>query len=156
MKKIDIRPKTLGITPQKTDNGTIAFTLGRPAYFTVEPYGRNNALHIFVDPIKNYNIDTKDENVIYFGKGEHDVGEIELKSNQTLFIYEGAVVYACVKAADADNIRILGRGIPDNSRNKEEILFEYNAENNNLAINNATRQHTLQLEYCTDGENVLK
>ena len=94
MKKIDIRPKSLGIVPKKTDNGTIVFTLDRPSHFTVEPFGRNNALHIFVDPIANYNIDFKDENVIYFGKGEHDVGEIELKSNQTLFIDEGAVVYA--------------------------------------------------------------
>ncbi len=92
--KIDIRPKSLGIVPKKTDNGTIVFTLDRPSHFTVEPFGRNNALHIFVDPIANYNIDFKDENVIYFGKGEHDVGEIELKSNQTLFIDEGAVVYA--------------------------------------------------------------
>ena len=99
--KIDIRPKSLGIVPEKTDNGTIIFTLNRPAYFTVEPYGRNNALHIFVDPLANYNIDLNDENVLYFGKGEHEVGEIELKSHQTLFIDEGAVVYACVKALDA-------------------------------------------------------
>lgn len=150
--KIDIRPKSLGIVPEKTDNGTIIFTLNRPAYFTVEPYGRNNALHIFVDPLTNYNIDLNDENVLYFGKGEHEVGEIELKSNQTLFIDEGAVVYACVKALDAENIKILGRGILDNSHNKEKILFEYNAENNDTAINNAVRQHTIQLEYCTDIE----
>lgn len=150
--KIDIRPKTLGIVPKKTDNGTIIFTLENPSYFTVEPFGRNNALHILVDPIASYNIDFKDENVIYFGRGEHEVGEIELKSNQTLFIDEGAVVYACVKAIDAENIKILGRGILDNSHNKEKILFEFNAENNDVAIDNAKRQHTVQLEYCTDIE----
>ena len=150
--KIEIRPRSLGIVPDKTENGTIIFTLSRPAYFTVEPYGRNNAFHVFVDPIANYNIDLKDEDVIYYGAGEHEVGEIELKSNQTLFIDEGAVVYACVKAIDADNIKILGRGILDNSHNKEKILFKYNAENNDSAINNVQRQHTVQLEYCTDVE----
>jgi len=151
-KKVEIRPASLNIKPTITDEGTIKFCLEKPAYFTVEPYGRNNALHIFADCKKEYNIDKNDESVIYFGCGEHDIGQIELKSNQTLFLDEGAVVYACVKAIDAENIKILGRGILDNSRNKAEILFEYNAENNDVAINNAKRQHTIQLEYCTNVE----
>lgn len=149
---VEIRPKSLGIEPDITDDGRIVFTLEHNAYFTVEPYGRSNALHLFVDPINEYGVDVTDENVIYFGKGEHDVGEIILKSNQTLFIDEGAVVYACVKAIDAENIKILGKGILDNSHNKAKILFEFNAENNEAAIDNAERQHTVQLEYCTDIE----
>lgn len=149
-KYLEIRPKSLGIEPDITDDGRIIFTLERNAYFTVEPYGRSNALHLFVDPVNEYGVDIADENVIYFGKGEHDVGEIILKSNQTLFIDEGAVVYACVKAIDAENIKILGKGILDNSHNKAEILYECNAENNTEAVNNAVRQHTVQLEYCTD------
>ena len=149
--KVTIRPKALGIEPQIKD-GVISFTLKKPAYFTVEPFGRRRALHIFADPISNYDIDKNDENVIYFGEGEHDAGFINLKSNQTLFIDEGAVVYACVRAIDAENIKILGRGILDNSKNKEEILFEYNAENNDMAIENAVREHTVQLEYCTNIE----
>lgn len=144
-----IRPLSLGITPEIKD-GKITFTLEKPAYFTVEPYGRNNALHIFADPISDYNIDINSENVIYFGAGEHDAGFISLKSNQTLFIDEGAVVYACVRAIDAENIKILGRGILDNSKNKEKILYEYNAENNDTAINNASREHTIQIEYCNN------
>lgn len=149
--KVTIRPKALGIEPQIKD-GVISFTLKKPAYFTVEPFGRRHALHIFADPISNYDIDKNDENVIYFGEGEHDAGFINLKSNQTLFIDEGAVVYACVRAIDAENIKILGRGILDNSKNKEQILFEYNAENNDMAIDNAVREHTVQLEYCTNIE----
>lgn len=147
-----IRPKSLGITPEVSEDGIIRFTLNKPAYFTVEPYGRRNALHIFADSPKEYDINKDDENVIYFGKGEHDVGMINLKSNQTLFIDEGAVVYACVRAIDAENIKILGRGILDNSRNKAQILFEANEENNMFAVKNAVRLHTVQLEYCTDIE----
>jgi len=146
-----VRPLSLGITPEIKD-GKITFTLEKPAYFTVEPFGRNNALHIFADPMHSYDIDYNDPSVLYFGAGEHDVGEIKLKSNQTLFIDEGAVVYGCVRAIDAENIRILGRGILDNSRNKEKILFEYNSENNNTAVNNAVREHTVQIEYCTNIE----
>ncbi len=145
-----IRPKSLGITPEITEDKRIIFTLKKPAYFTVEPFGRRNALHIFADPISEYDIDINDENVLYFGKGEHDVGMINLKSNQTVFIDEGAVVYACIHAIDADNIKIIGRGILDNSKNKEQILFEANEENNEMAVNNAKRLHTVQTEYCNN------
>ena len=146
---VKIRPKSLGITPC-IENGTIRFALEKPAYFTVEPYGRSRALHIFADPLSKYNVDINAPNIIYFGAGEHDAGTIELKSNQTLFIDEGAVVYACIRATDAENIKILGRGILDNSRNREHILFESNAQDNREAIGNAIREHTIQLEYCTN------
>ena len=154
-KKVEIRPQALGIVPE-IDNGVIRFTLEKPAYFTVEPYGRHDALHIFADPMPQYNVDFSDENVMYYGAGVHEVGQIVLKSNQTLFLDEGAVVYACVTATDANNIRILGRGILDNSHNHEKILFEVEEDPEALArheaINNAKRQYTIELEYC---ENIL-
>ena len=109
-------------------------------------------MHVFADPMPDYGVDIHSPDVIYFGAGEHDVGMLELKSNQTVFIDEGAVVYACIHAIDAENIKILGRGILDNSKNKEQILFEANEENNSTAVNNAVRLHTVQLEYCTDVE----
>ncbi len=145
-----IRPITLGITPEVTADGRILFTLEKPAYFTVESYGRQNALHIFADPPYDSRPAEDAEDVLYFGPGEHDVGMIILESNQTLFLDEGAVVYACVRAFDAENIRITGRGILDNSRNKETLLFEANEENNTAAVNNALRLHTIETEYCTN------
>ena len=148
---VEIRPASLGITPE-IEGGVIRFTLEKPAYFTVEPYGRQNALHIFADPLPCYDVDPADKNVIYFGPGIHEPGQIELKSNQTLFLDEGAVVYACVSAKDATNIRILGRGILDNSHNHEKILFEVEEDPEALArheaIRNAKRQYTVELEYC--------
>ena len=150
--EVVIRPHSLGIVPEVTRDGRILFTLPHPAYFTVEPTGRHNALHVFADPLSDYGVDFSDPSVRYFGPGEHDAGQITLHSGETLFLDEGAVVYACVSAVDADNIRILGRGILDNSRNKARILWESNAENNDTAVNNAVRQHTVQLEYCTNVE----
>ena len=144
---VKIRPKSLGIEPVIED-GKIKFTLPAHAYFTVEAYGRNRALHVFADPVSDYRIPENDDSIIYFGAGEHDVGVINLQSNQTLYIDEGAVVYACVCATDADNIKILGRGILDNSKNKEQILFEANEENNHAAVNNAKREFTVHLQYC--------
>ena len=51
--KVEIRPKSLGIKPEISD-GKINFTLTKAAYFTVEPYGRQNALHIFADSPSGY------------------------------------------------------------------------------------------------------
>ena len=143
-----IRPQSAEIRHEVTAEGSILIHLDQPRYFTVEPYGRNRALHIFADAMPAYAVKPMDENVIYFGQGVHEAGTIELQSNQTLYLDEGAVVYACVKAFDVENIRILGRGILDNSHNKEQILFEAHEQHNDSAVKNAKRQHTIQLEYC--------
>lgn len=148
--KLAVRPLDSGIEYSVTEEGTVRLALPKPMYFTVEPYGRNRALHVFADAMPEYSVDRNDPNVIYFGAGEHEVGILRLKSNQTVFLDEGAVVYACIHAYDAENIRILGRGILDNSHNKEQILFEVNAEDNEAAVNNAKRLHTVQLEFCTN------
>lgn len=146
-----VRPQSLGIEPVCKD-GTITFTLPGPCFCTVEPLGRTKALHIFADPVKDYGVDIRDEHVLYFGPGEHEVEEIELRSNQTVFLDEGCVLYARIHAIDCDNIKILGRGILDNSRLKEQILFEAHQEHTGAAIRNAVRKRPIQLEYCTNIE----
>ncbi len=147
--EVTVRPLSLGIVPE-VDGRKIRFCMEKPGYVTVEPCGREKALHIFADPVKKYA--AEGENVLYFGPGVHEAGIIELKSNQTLFIDAGAVVYGCVRAIDAEKIRIIGRGILDNIRNRAQILYDVSAEGNDQAVNNAKRRHTVQLEYCTDVE----
>ena len=149
---VTLRPLSANIKHEITEGGSILVHLEHPQYFTVEPYGRNHALHVFADPMPQYDIDKNDPNVLYFGAGEHEVGCIELHSNQTLFLDEGAVVYATIKAKDASNVRILGRGILDVSHTKEQILFEAHEENNHAAVKNAKRTHTIWLEYCDNVE----
>lgn len=149
--RVTVRPLSLGIVPE-VEGRVIRFRMEKPGYVTVEPHGRQKALHIFADPVRRYEAGGADENVIYFGPGVHEAGNIELHSNQTLFIDAGAVVYGCVRAMAAEKIRILGRGILDNSRNREKILFEASEEGNSAAVSNAERLHTIQLEYCTDIE----
>ncbi len=150
-KNVIIRPLSLGIKPQISD-GKITFTMDKPAYISVEPYGINNVLHIFGNQVSEYDIDFDAENVLYFGKGEHYVELIELKSGQTLFIDKGAVLYTRVHAIDAQNIKILGRGILDNSKHHEEILFDVDDSPNSAMKRNAIRKHTIQFEYCENIE----
>jgi len=146
--RLDIRPASAKILSTVTDDGRILLHLDKPQYFTVEPYGRNRALHVFADPMPQYEIDRNDPNLLYFGKGEHDLGVLELKSNQTLYLDEGAVVYARIIATNAENIRILGRGILDNSHSKEEILFEATQKSEKEWVHNAIRHHAIQFAFC--------
>lgn len=150
-----IRPLSLGITPV-IENGRIRFSLPKPAYFTVELDGYHQALHLFADPAADCNVYLRDDSVLYFAPGVHETGVIEMHSGQTVFIDEGAIVYCKgIIARNADNIRILGRGILDNSRSTEKILWEAPADGSameGMAVNNAERTHTIQLEAC---KNVL-
>ena len=111
---IAIRPLSRGIKAAVAGD-TAEFTLPGPGQYTFEPGGINHALHIFVDPPKDYG-KKEGEGIIYYGPGIHDAGRIELKSNQTLYIDAGAIVYGGIIAEDAENIRIVGRGILDNSK----------------------------------------
>lgn len=59
-------------------------------------------------------IDKDDINVLYFAAGGvYEVGMLELKSNQTMFIESGAVVRGAIYTVDAENVRITGGGILD-------------------------------------------
>lgn len=148
----DVRPHDFAGSAKIIPCDRIVVRLDRPQYLTVEPYGTNRALHIFADPIKDYGIDKTAAGVRYFGAGEHDEGIIDLKSGETLFLDEGAVVYATVNIFHAENVKILGRGILDNSRNKERIKYDCNAQNNNTAVPNAERDMTINIVCSRDVE----
>ena len=149
---VRIRPRNLDIKAQTDANGVITIRVNGAMQFTVEPYGRNRALHVFIDPVSAMNVAKEGENVLYYGAGEHDAGDIYLQSGQTLFIDEGAVVYATVFALHAENIKILGRGILDNSKNKAKLLYETNVEGNNSAVHNALREHAVNFVCCKNVE----
>ena len=89
----------------------ISVFIQEPMQFTFEVDGSHHALHVFANPVSK----KPDGDIIYYGKGEHKADLIWLRSNQTLYIDEGAVVHGVVYAKDAENIRIMGRGILDAS-----------------------------------------
>ena len=153
-KEVAVRPISRNIRPQIRD-GVIEFTLPSGGQYTVELDGFHNALHIFADDFKDFAIGRNDPQVRYFGPGLHDAGEIELHDNETLFLDEGAIVFGYVVANDARNIRILGHGILDGSKNKEKYLHEFNDEDRKLlekgfAVMNVERRATVCLIQCDD------
>jgi hypothetical protein len=115
IKVLDIRPKEYGIKATRKGN-SVEFLLSKPSQFVVEVNGYHNALHIFANPVEAFKIDKKDPKVHYFGPGIHEAGVINVKSDETVFIDGGAIVYGVINSENTRNIKILGRGILDASK----------------------------------------
>lgn len=145
-KKIVVRPSELGIAATVEKGDVILSGIPGPCQFAVEIGGYHNAIHVFVNPAgSGSSTDRHSPEVIYFGPGKHSVpGGINLKSGQTLFIDEGAVVSGYVQASNASNIKIMGTGILDCSKlNRDEcypikISGSENIEISGIVINDPT------------------
>ena len=114
IEKLEIRPKEYGIIPE-VNNNVISFTLDKPLNFTVEVNGFHNVFHMFANGLPEYDVDFNSPDTIYYGPGVHTAGLIILRDNQTLYVDDGAVVYASVYADRAKNARVLGHGVIDSS-----------------------------------------
>lgn len=100
-------------------DGRIDFSLPGPGSYTLEIDGFHQALHIFVNPLKEFNVDDNNT-VIEYGPGIHHIGHTEISSHTTVIIGSGAVVYGSITAIGADDVQILGYGIIDGSEEKRE------------------------------------
>lgn len=153
-REVKIRPQSKGVKPVVAGR-KISFEITQAGTYSVEFDGIHSNLLVMADAPMTYAADKTSPNTIYFGLGEHNPGLIELKSGQTLYIDEGAVVFGRIFARDADHIRILGRGILDGSRVKAEILpidpkLAEEQRKKGFAITNYKRYDEIRLEYCDD------
>lgn len=113
--EVIVRPLSKNVKVRKVGNA-YKFLLPGVGQYTCEFGDLHTTLHIFVNPIKDFDVDREDENVVYFDRGVYYMDEpLELFDNQTVYLDKGAVVYGAFKAKNASNIRILGYGILDNS-----------------------------------------
>ena len=115
---VDIRPLKNDIKYERGRNW-IEFRLDEPRYLSVEFDGdRLHNLHLFANPVETETYTESAPGVMYFGPGTHKPGDlpnnqIRIPSNTTVYIAPGAVIKAKLLVADAENVRILGRGILD-------------------------------------------
>ncbi|MCD6284839.1 MAG: hypothetical protein J7M39_02870 [Anaerolineae bacterium] len=147
-KKAVVRPLSRNVHPQ-IDRGIITFTLPSAGGYSLEMDGYHHNLHLFANPPKEYEVDRNDPKALYFGPGCHDIGILRLKDGQTVFLDEGAVLYGCIHAEDCKDIRIVGRGMLDNSKNVETILYAMEKlGDGSIDVRNAKREHTIHLVRC--------
>jgi len=132
VENVTVRPQSLGILPN-VDGNTISFPLAAPANLVVEVNDIHHALHLFANPPDESSRMSERPRVHYFGPGVHEPGDIVLESNETVYIAGGAVVHGVVRAARAENIRVLGRGVLDGSkverRESKNLLWFYECRN---------------------------
>src|ERR1700676_163903 len=133
VKNVIIRPLSLHIKPIINGN-SISFRISKPGQIIVEVNGWHKALQLFINPVDNKKFTRSGSNDLYFGPGEHYPGVIYAKSNQTIYIAEGAVVHGAVFGNGVKNLTIRGRGILDGS------LFKRGIDSINI----------IQLEQCNN------
>lgn len=106
-----VRPLALGIEPDIRE-GRVCFTLPEPANVTVEVNGRvEGALHLFVHAPDAQKPDPDAPKVRYFGPGEHRDQMITIRSNETLYLDDGCVLYGQIYCGLGKGFTIAGHGV---------------------------------------------
>lgn len=112
-----IRPLSYNIS-HTVKGRTVLFKLNKPANLSVEVNGDIfHNLHLFANPIEDYKPDLRDTNLIYFGPGVHEIkGEVlSVPSGKTVYLAGGAILKGQILIKNASNVRVLGRGMVDQS-----------------------------------------
>ena len=117
LRAVKISPAIYHIAEEiDVENSTVTFMITQPDNYTVTfNDSPERAVHIFANPIETESYSPEDENVVYIGPGEWDMGTIMLEDGQTLYLAGGAVVHGIVNANFAKDITVKGRGIIDGS-----------------------------------------
>lgn len=99
-RRVVVRPLAYGIKP-KVINGRIKFRLREPCQLSIEPGDSlKHPLHLFANPLEESPPATNAPGVRYFGPGRHELSEVDLQSNQTVYIAGGALVSLKPQPAD--------------------------------------------------------
>lgn len=123
-KRVLIKPYSKNVKFEEK-NGKISFTLKENGGYVLECDSYHHALYIFNS--KPIPAPKKEDVTYYFDAGIHFPGKITLKSNESVYVDKDALVYGCIYAEKADNIKIFGNGILDDSH--EERTGNYCYEN---------------------------
>ena len=111
-KRIMLKPYSKGIKTEQINN-RIVFTLKENGSYVLELDDYHGLLYVFNN--KPIACDNPETVTYYFDKGVHFPGKIVLKSNESIYVDKDALVYGCIYAENAENIKIYGNGIFDDS-----------------------------------------
>ncbi|MHC5140584.1 MAG: hypothetical protein ACYSOD_01045, partial [Planctomycetota bacterium] len=122
IKWLDVLPSILKIEHKTIDDHTVEFTLAEPKKITVIVNNdTTRALHLLTNYPETNRPDPEDEQVLFYKGGKtYDIGILDLKNNQTLYLESGARLKGMVRIRDASNVTIMGRGMIDGTDNRSE------------------------------------
>ena len=118
--KAFIKPYSKNVKVNKNADGELSFTLKSHGGYTLNLDDFHGCLYVFNSPF--IPCEDKSKVTYYFDKGIHFVGKLELKSNESVYVDKDAIVYGNVYAEHAENVKVYGNGIFDDSL--EERVYE--------------------------------
>ncbi len=133
----------------------ITFTLDKPRHVTIEVNGDwQESLHILANPFEEDIPDPNDPNVVYFGPGVHDLVNLKVGDNQTVYIAGGAYIRCGMgenekQALSTNNQKYLASFI----LNGKNIAFRGRGIVDQSIIPRAKRRYTVLAEDC-DGVTI--
>ncbi len=111
-KRVMIKPYSKNIKFEEKDN-RVSFKLTENGDFVLMTDNHEHCLYIFNSkPIAAPNPASVTH---YFGPGIYFEGKITLKDNESIYIDKDALVFGCIYAENAKNIRVFGNGLFDDS-----------------------------------------
>jgi len=110
--RVMIKPYSKEISSERVGN-RIRFTLKENGGYVFQIDDYHGLLYLF----NNKPVPCEDPESVtyYFGKGVHFPGKITLKSNESVYVDKDALVYGWIYGENAENLRIYGNGILDDS-----------------------------------------
>lgn len=112
IQKAFVRPLSRGVVPV-VEGHRLTFDLPGAVNLCVEIAGLKT-LFLYANAPERERPAPDAPGVHFFAAGKvYEVGELHLGSGETLYIEEGAIVRGCVRARDAQGVRIAGRGVLD-------------------------------------------
>ena len=110
--KAEVRPYSKGILCKQNAN-KVSFTIDSTGQFVLTTGDFHGCLYIFNSaPIP---CDNPAQVTHYFGPGIHMPGKITLHDNESVYVHRDALVFGCIYAENAKNIRVFGNGLFDDS-----------------------------------------
>ncbi|GCE31276.1 endopolygalacturonase [Dictyobacter alpinus] len=112
---LTISPQRLGVVAEVADN-CARFQVKNDQLLHIVLEGVTLPLFFYANPEDSYD----GKATYYFAAGQiHEVGELVLHDNESIYIEGGAVVRGSIRATDAAHIKIYGNGILDGSYFKD-------------------------------------
>ena len=109
-KKAVVRPLSAGVKPVVAD-GVISFTLPKPGYYVLETDGPHKALHIFMEPPRDFA--EREGATLSYGPGMHMAGLVRLKDHDRVYVDRDAIVFGCFTGENVEDVKIFGHGVID-------------------------------------------
>lgn len=110
--KAELHPYSKGITCKKSAN-KVSFTIKSHGQFVLTTGDFHGCLYIF----NSAPVICEDSGQVthYFGPGIHMPGKITLHDNESIYVHRDALVFGCIYAENAKNIKVFGNGLFDDS-----------------------------------------